>query len=58
MFLSIMEFISSASSLDSLLTAVIGAIIALLIFAALKKRYGWDRFRKHPAWSLVQPFEE
>lgn len=59
MFLSVMEIVSNSGSPDSLLTVILGAIIALLVFAAIKKRYDeLERFRKHPAWSLVQPFEE
>lgn len=58
MLLSILEVISNMGSPDSLLSAMISVIIALLAFAVAKKWYGSYRFRKHPAWSFVQPFEE
>lgn len=58
MLLSVLEIISSTGDAASLLTAMVGAITALLVFGAVKKWFGLDRFQKHPAWSFVQPFEE
>lgn len=58
MLLSVMEIISSTASMESLLIALISAIIALLGFVVVKKRYELYQFRKHSNWSFVQPFEE